>query len=329
MKSYVKIKEIAIYHPDHFIDNDYYINHFDQKGKDIRRLLQHLGRKRRYRINRPGENSITMAIASCKEALQKAGLTGKDIDLIIFSTQVPEQMFPMNAMFIHQAVGGKNDALAFDLNANCSGMTIAVEQASRMMQSAPDIRRALVIGSDQLSPILSPDDEIAYPLFSDLSVSVILEKTEEQTGFIDAVHYIDSTDPTNMTFPPRGFSGMLRNRNDEDFYLRTYPLDDSDMFPHVYESIRTMLKKHHLSPANVKCCFSQSNKANIEKIRREIGFTPDQMFFVGDKFGYSGTSSPFLALYEGIKAGKIRRGDYILFWTVGTGYQFITMLFRY
>lgn len=64
-------------------------------------------------------------------------------------------------------------------------------------------------------------------------------------------------------------------------------------------------------------------------IQEEIGFSNDQMIFVGDQFGYPGTSSPFLALHEGIQTEKIKRGDHVLFWTIGTGYEFITMLYKY
>ncbi|MBE3649126.1 3-oxoacyl-[acyl-carrier-protein] synthase III C-terminal domain-containing protein, partial [Paenibacillus polymyxa] len=55
----------------------------------------------------------------------------------------------------------------------------------------------------------------------------------------------------------------------------------------------------------------------------------DQMIYVGDRYGYTGTSSPFIALYEGIGSGRIRRGDHVLFWTIGAGYQLVAMLFKY
>lgn len=325
--SYIKLNEIALYHPLHTIDNDYFIHHFDEQGKDIRSLLKHLGRENRYRIHDTNETGLTMAIEASKKALAKADLTGEDIDLLIYSTQVPEQSLPMNALFVHQAIQGKNRMQAFDLNANCTGMTMAVEQAARTMLTNPRLQRALVVWSDHFSPILNPADEIAYPFFGDISVAVILEKTEEQTGFMDAIHYTDSTDPTNMMFPAEGLTNLLAGKTDA--YLRTTPFDDSEMYPHVYAAIREMLDQYQLSPENVKCCFSQSNKANLKMIQEELGFNSENILFVADEFGYSGTSSPFLALHEGVRTGKIQRGDYVLFWTIGTGYQFVTMLMQY
>lgn len=323
----IKIKDIALYHPQHTIDNDYFIQHFDQQGKDIRNLLRHIGRKQRVRIQDSNETSITMASESSKLVLEKAGLTGEDIDLLIYSTQVPEQMIPMNALFVHQAIQGKNRMLSYDLNGNCAGMTIAVEQASRTLLNNPRMERALVVGSDHFSPILNPEDEVSYPFFGDLSVAVVLEKTEETTGFMDAIHYIDSTNPTDMLFPSTGFTNLLAGKSDA--YLLTNPFDDSKMYPHVYADIREILAQYDLDPADVKCCFSQSNRASLRLIQDEIGFTDEQMIFVADQFGYSGTSSPFLALHEAIQTEKIQRGDHVLFWAIGAGYEFVTMLFQY
>lgn len=325
--THIKLSEIALYHPIHNVHNDYFIQHFDEKGKDIRNLLQHIGREKRYRINTPDENGLTMAIQAASKVLKQAHLTGADIDLIVYSTQVPEQSIPMNALFIHQAIQGKHQSLAYDLNANCAGMSVAVEEASRTMLSNPRMQRALIIGSDHFSPILNPEDEVSYPFFGDLAVAVVLEKTEESTGFMDAIHYIDSTDPTNMMFPAQGLANLIAGNTHS--YMQTAPFDDSEMYPHVYDSIREILQQYNLSPSDVKCCFSQSNKANLKMIQDQIGFSEDQFIFVADQFGYTGTSSPFLALHEGIKTGNIQRGDYVLFWTIGTGYEFITMLYQY
>lgn len=325
----IKIKEIAIFHPENKINNDFYIEHFDKQGKDIRRLLKHVGRENRYIVDSKfaKESGITMAVKASIKALDQANLSGEDIDMIIYSTQIPEQTIPMSSIFIHQGIKGKNRTLLYDLNATCAGMSVAVEQASRNMLTNPRIERALVVGSDYFSLILDPESETTYPLFADVAVAVILEKTNEDIGFIDAIHYSDHSSPTSMLFPAHGLTHLLKTS--EGKYMATEPFDDAEMFPRVYESINELLDKYDLKPSDVKCCFSQSNKNNVKLIQENIGFTDDQIIFVADQFGYSGTSSPFLALHEGTKAGKIKRGDYVLFWTIGIGYEFITMLFKY
>lgn len=325
----IKLKEIAIYHPENQIHNDFLFQHFDKRGKDIRHLLKHVGRENRYWTDpdKETETGITMAIEASKKVLEKAQLTGKDIDMIIYTTQIPDQLIPMNALYIHQAINASNHSIAFDLNGNCIGMTLAVDLAARYMQVNPRIQRTLVIGSDHFSPILNPEDELGYSLFGDLASAVILETTEEPVGLIDSLHYTDSKNPSPIMFPVNGLVPTLIEQKDP--YMKFDPFDDSPMYPHVYDSMHEILNQHGLKPSDVKCCFSQSNKAILQRIQENMGFHEDQIIFVADQYGYPGTSSPFLAFHEGIKTGKIQHGDYILFWTVGSVYEFITMLFKY
>lgn len=128
-----------------------------------------------------------MGIEASKHVLKKAGLEGKDIDLIIFTTQVPERTLPTNAKYVHEAIGAKNHTMILDNNANSAGMTLSVEMASRYMQSNPRINTALVVGSDANSLISNSNQEITYANFTNASAAVILEKTSEDTGFIDAL----------------------------------------------------------------------------------------------------------------------------------------------
>lgn len=325
----VKIKDLAIYHPSHYKTNEYYFNHFDQKGKDIRRLLEHVGREKRYLIEEHNEEEtgLTMAIKSSLKVLEKTKLSGKDIDMIIFCTQTPEQMVPMNAFYIHQAIEASSKTRIFDMNANCAGMALATEFASKYMLADDKIQRTLIVGTDQFSPILNPEDEVTYPYFGDISVAMILEKTEEAIGLIDSDFVSDSSNPNTILFPVNGLRALIQKGIGEKMQLT--PFDDTAMFNDVYASIRNLLNDNGLKPEQVKCCFSQNSLANIKKIQEEIGLKEENVIFVADQFGYSGTTSPFLALHEGIKDGRIKRNDYILFWSIGTGYQFITMLYKY
>ena len=100
--------------------------------------------------------------------------------------------------------------------------------------------------------------------------------------------------------------------------------------PAAYDMIRTLLERNNLSVSDItKCCFSQFALSNILKIQQELGFKDEQISYVGDRFGYTGTSSPFIALHETIESEDIHRGDHVLFWTVGAGFKLVAMLFKY
>ncbi|MEE4576962.1 ketoacyl-ACP synthase III [Paenibacillus polymyxa] len=327
--SHIRIKALGVYHPSHSLNNEYYIRHFDERGKDIRRFMEHMGRKQRYIIDDPNENGLTMGIAAAQKALEQAGMTGRDVDMIVFSTQVPESLFPMNALFVHQAIGARHDVAVMDFNANCAGMTVAVDQASRSMLSNPDVRTALIIGSDYNSLISDPADEITYANYGDAACAVILERTEEETGFIDSLYFTDPVNIDKILYPAQGLAATLQ-RNAPGKYIQWLPFDANMALPPTFELLERIIKKNGLTPQDVRAyCLSQFSLANVLKIQDHLELEDDQMIYVGDRYGYTGTSSPFIALYEGIGSGRIRRGDHVLFWTIGAGYQLVAMLFKY
>ncbi|MEH7237975.1 ketoacyl-ACP synthase III [Bacillus sp. JJ1562] len=325
----IRIKAVDVYHAKKQINNDYYLEHFKEQGKNISNFLHIMGRNDRYVIDNPEENTISMAIEATNRVLKKAELEGTDIDMIIFSTQVPEVTVPTNAMFVHNAIQAKKGTAIFDMNANCAGMTIAVEQASRYMKSNPHINTALVVGSDHLSLVADPKDAMTYANFGDAACAVILEKTENDSGFIDAMFEVDSSNRNNILFPHKGLSQTLQAGESPESML-WLPFDGTMSLPYTYEMFEAILERNHLTIEDVNAlCLSQFAKVNIDRIQTHFNIPEEKMIYVGDKYGYTGTSSPFVALHEGIESGKIKRGDLLLFWTIGGGHEFITMLFRY
>lgn len=325
----VQIKAVDIYHPEQSKDNAFYVDHFQKQGKDIGRFLKQMGRKSRYVIDNEHENGLTMGIEASKRVLQKAGVTGKDIDMIVFSTQVPETTFPANALFLHDAIGAPSHAMVMDSNANCAGMTLAVEQAVRTMQANPAIGRALIVGSDYNSLIANPAEEITYTNYGDAAAAVLLEATEGETGFIDAQYFTDSVNRDKIMYPEKGLSHAVRGQSDSA-YIQWLPFDGHIAMPPTYELIETLLTRNNLTSRDIKAfCLSQFSLGNIVKIQGHFQLQDDQIVYVGDRFGYTGTSSPFIALHEGIESGRIQRGDHVLFWTIGAGYQLAAMLFTY
>ncbi|WP_226529124.1 ketoacyl-ACP synthase III [Metabacillus niabensis] len=326
---YVKIHSVDIYHPTKVVDNTYFINHFQQREKDITRFLDHMGRKKRYFIDNPDENSLTMAIEAAKRVLTRAKMSGKDIDLIMFSSQIPEYTFPTNATYLHDAIGAGSQTILLDSNANCAGMTVAVDYTSRYMLTSKNIKTALIVGSDYNSIISDPEDEITFSNYGDAAAAVILEKTDVETGFIDSIYFTDSINKDKILYPAKGLTNVLKNK-EPGKYIKWLPFDGNIALPPTYEMIQKLLDRHNLQASDISCyCFSQFSLANILKIQEKFDIHDKQIVYVGDRFGYTGTSSPFLALHEAINRGTVKRGDYILFWTIGSGYQLVSMLFKY
>lgn len=333
MKTNVIIKDIAVYHPDNKVDNNYFINHFDRQGKDIRRLLEVMGREYRFISVDKNENSLTMGIESAKKVLDQTKLTGKDIDLIVFCSLTPEYISPTNALKIHYAINGKNSAIVYDLNCNCVGMLLALENVSIYMKSNPNINNALIVGAEQFSRFSKATDEFSFSNFADSACAVILEKKVAETycGFIDSAFYIDSSLHSNIQFPDCGLSKI----NDSDIKAENRMIgwghfDTSILIEKTVESIEQLLEQHSMTKSDIKqFFFSQLSKKNIDLIREKLNLPADKFMYIGGEYGYTGGNSLFIALAKGINQKLIKRGDIILLWSLAAGWTISAVLFRY
>lgn len=324
----IRIKDVAIFHPQNSVDNQVYIDHFDKKGKDIRNLLNAMGRETRFINNEPNETSLTMAIKATDAVLEKTGLKATDLDMIIFTTQTPETTLPSNAIRLFDYLKPKAGTIVYDLNANCAGMAVALEQVSHYMNSNKSIQYVLIVGADYLSLISDKEDPLSYACFGDGVAAMIVERTTEDAGFIDSIYHVDTIYAEKMMYPAEGFAKGIKETNDLKV-IKNVPFDGTIVLDATYEMFDTLFKRHNIKPNEVKYCFSQFALSNINRIKEHYDLTDDQVVYIGDKFGYTGTSSPFIALHEGVKAGQIKRNDYVIIWTIGTGYELIATLLKY
>ncbi|CDN42553.1 MULTISPECIES: 3-oxoacyl-[acyl-carrier-protein] synthase III C-terminal domain-containing protein [Paenibacillus] len=324
----VRIRSLEIYHPSHEVDNEYYIERFRQSGVEVSGLLKALGREKRFVIDSPEENTYTMALEASRKALAAAGLAAEDLDLIIFSSQTPEYLLPSNALKLHSGLGGSKQTMCYDINANCAGMLVAVEQASRTMLSNPRIKRALVVGADHFS-VHSPQEPVYHSNFADSAAAVILESQEGSGGFIDSLYQTDTAVIDNSLFPANGLSNLYRG-DAAEAQVRFTPFDDSVCVDSAVDSLRELMESNGIRDVEVGAyLFSQFSVGNVKLVSERLGIDGSKVAYVGDKYGYTASNSPFLALHDALRDGKIKRGDYLVFWTVGAGWQNVSMLMEY
>ncbi|MBU3142659.1 3-oxoacyl-[acyl-carrier-protein] synthase III C-terminal domain-containing protein [Clostridium sp. CF012] len=327
----IQIMAIDVYHPEKQVDNSFYFEHFKKQGKDISGLLKALGREKRYIIDNDDENTLTMGIEVAKRVLKLAKLGGKDIDMVLFSSQFPEYTAPSQSLIVHNAIKGKEDCMCMDTNASCVGMLVTVESTIRAMMSNPYVKKALIVGSDYVSIHCSKDDEMTYPLTGDGACAIILEKTEEDSGFVDSLCKSNGATWDLVKYPGCGISNIYKeNISSEDRRMDFTPFDGTFAIDYAVSSIHTLLDRNKLKMEDINSyCFSQYAKVFQTLGSEKLGVNINKFIYIGDVYGYTGTTSPFIALYEGIKTGKIKRGDLVCLWSVGTHWTICTMLIRY
>lgn len=328
--SNVKIKSIGVYHPDNKVTNEFYLEQFDKQGKDIRRLLEAFGRNERYIVDSDEDNTVTMGIKASLNALENANLKGEDIDIILFSCLIPEYTMPTQALIVHNAINGKKEALVMDTNVDCVGMIVATDTAVRYLKTNKKFKRALVVGSDCMSVHCREDDEYTYPQFGDLACAVILEKTEEDSDFYGTKYVTNSDNWGIVKYPSCGNKESYKYDDIHHRKIDWKPFDGSFIVDHARDGMQELLSEIDLKVSDISAfCVSQYALSIKEGYATALGVDQSKVPYVGNRYGYTGTTSPFLVLYESIKEGKVKRGDYIGLWSIGTNWTTCSLVFKY
>jgi 3-oxoacyl-[acyl-carrier-protein] synthase III len=332
MTTSITLKEVAVYHPKNVVNNDFFIEHFQRKGKDIERLLNSLGRENRFVSDKKTETTLTMAIEASRKVLDKADLTGQDLDMIVFVSGTPEFFAPPNSVAIHHAIKGKQEAIVYDLNVACVGMVVAVDQVSRNMLANPYIQRALVVSSESLHRYAREEEALTFASFGDGASAVILEKMEDVSeGFIDSTYKVNTESIDKIALPACGVSKMLEvHTTDFEKRIKWENVSNDNAFMSTVELIEKLLSRNNLSTKDVKAfCFSQLSRKNIYKVQELFKEDINKFPIVGTDYGYTGSASPFMAFERALSSGQVKKGDYVVFWSVGAGTTACAMLFKY
>lgn len=319
----IVIRGMAVYHPEHCVDNQYFIDEYKKHGHDITNLLAYLGKEKRYLSPHEEENTLTMGIEASKKVLEQEGLKGSDMDIMIFASGVHEYHVPPDVCFLHQAIEGKHNCMVYDLNANCVGMIVAVDQAITHMKSNPSIQYALVVGSERMIQYTKKSDVVNSVNFGDASCAVILERvSDENRGFVKSMYHTDSSFADMMKLPNHGMSRLF----DESILLEEKKIwmhpefSSLAIVPSVVQNISLMLKEQGILLEDIKRFFISQVTLSLSRVLAEqLCVSTEKFEYVGDRYGYTGVSSPFIALKHAIENGSIQRGDWFVLWSVGAG----------
>lgn len=333
MQNNCMIKAVSYYHPKNKVDNAYFIEHFKRQGKDIQHLLEVTGRESRYISDDMEENMLTMGYYAARQVLEEAHIPASKLNQIVFSSGTPEYIAPSNAVKLHAMLSAAQKTAVFDMNANCAGMLVGFEQISRVMRNNPNIKYALLVGADQLNRYARFTEEVTYANFGESACAVLLENVfHTERGFLDSDYYTNSSNHDKIVLPAKGMTSAIHNKNLDikDKLFQWTSFDLSGAFYSAKISIEELLFQNGLTKNDIKKYFlSQFSWKNIEKVCEEMEEDISKFTFVGNEFGYTGTTSPFLAYKRSLENEELSMGDYVMFWTVGAGTTCVAVLYRY
>jgi len=290
-------------------------------------IVQRTGIRQRY-IAGDGETTCSLGEGAARAALDKAGLTAADIDLIIVATSTPDNTFPAAAVDIQNRLGMHHGA-AFDVQAVCSGFVFALTTADAYLQSGL-AKRALVIGAETFSRILDWNDRSTCVLFGDGAGAVILEAVESAGTYADrgilasklrsdGQHkeklYVDGGPSSTQTV------GLLRMQGREVFKHAVGMITD------VIESV---FEATGMDADDIDWFVPhQANKRIIDASARKLGIDPEKVVITVDRYGNTSAASIPLALVDALDAGRIKDNDIVLLEAMGGGFTWGAVMIRW
>ena len=293
-------------------------------------ITERTGIKERH-ILEDGENITEHAVKAAKEALENAGISPEELNLIICATVTPQYIIPSMAVMVQSAIGAKN-AGAFDLSATCSGFIYGLSVALSFIKTNPDWK-VLVIGAEALSRKTNWQDRTICVLLGDGAGAAVVGKVDPPRGIIDFFLGADGSHWELLTlrgggtcYPP--FDERLPR---DEHYIKMKGREVFKVATRMMEKIAfDLLKKNGFSTKDVSLLVPhQANLRIIEFLRERLGLSQDQVFVNIQKYGNTSAASIPLALYEAWKSGKLKPEDLVLLVAFGGGFTFGGMLLRW
>jgi 3-oxoacyl-[acyl-carrier-protein] synthase III len=261
------------------------------------------------------EEALTdIALPAAREALERAGVSGKDIDLLICATVTPDMMFPTTSALLADSLGS-SDAAAYDLLAGCTGFMYGIAQAYGMLASGLS-KRALVVGGDVLSKILDWEDRSTLVLFGDGAGAVVVERVD-QGGFLGFELGADGGGGENLWLPGSG----SRHFDEPDTFVK---MNGREVFKFatrvLVSSAEKVLAECGKTIADVDVYVPhQANKRIIDYAAGKLGIPEEKVVINVDRYGNTSSGSIPLALADAAADGRLREGELVLMTGMGAG----------
>ncbi len=285
-------------------------------------IVERTGIKSRY-VAGDGETTASLATDAARRALDHAGLTPADIDLIVLATATPDQTFPSSATKV-QATLGIDDCIAFDVHAVCTGFLYALSVADSMLRSG-NAQKALVIGAETFTRLLDWEDRATCVLFGDGAGALVLAAQESDSGILATKLHADGRH-NDLLFVDGGPSttgtvGKLRMKGREVF--RHAVVNLADVLTEVLESAG-------LTPADVDWVVPhQANARILDATAKKLGLPSEKIVVTVDEHANTSAASVPLAFDKAVKDGRIKRGDVVVLEAMGGGFTWGAAALRY
>ncbi|ETD72894.1 3-oxoacyl-ACP synthase [Pelistega indica] len=310
--------------PENIVSNDVLADQLAKKGIETSDewIFTRTGIKQRY-IAADNIKTSDLATEAARKAIEDAGISADEIDLIVLATSTPDYIFPSTACLVQAKLGIKGGA-AFDVQAVCSGFVYALTTADSYIR-AGNAKCALVIGAETFTRILDWNDRGTCVLFGDGAGAMVL-KVSEEPGILATQLNADGSLHTILRTEGAIHHGQVTG----DPFLR---MDGQAVFKKAVTSLEDsalkVCEKASIRPEDIDWMVPhQANVRIINSLGRKLGIPEEKVVVTVDKHANTSAASVPLAFDVAYKDGRIKEGQTILLQGVGGGFTWGSVLVK-
>ncbi|GAA7988665.1 ketoacyl-ACP synthase III [Helicobacter pylori] len=318
MEFYASLKSIAMHVPSERVKNAEFQQFLDTSDEWIEKRT---GIKER-RFANDGEKSSDLGVIAAKQAIERAHLTPKDIDLVVVATLSPDFLaMPSTACVLSAKLGIENKP-AFDISAACTGFIYLLSVAKAYVESGM-CENVLIVGAEKTSSVLDFKDRGTCILFGDgagacvigrtkcLKESVLDVQISANGNFSNYLYTPRTLKPTPFSVKEEALEPFLCMKGNEVFKLAVKTL---------LKDVEMILEKNALKPEDVRLFIPhQANFRIIQAVREHLDFKDEQVVLTVHKYGNTSAASIPMAMCEAYEEGRLKKGDLMLLDAFGGG----------
>jgi 3-oxoacyl-[acyl-carrier-protein] synthase-3 len=289
-------------------------------------ITSRTGMKERRISHVPG---IELAIIAARRAIACAGMTGKDIDLVIYGSCSNDELVPNSASGVQQRIGA-TQAAAFDVNTACTSFMYGLSIGSSMIKTGI-VRNALIIGVELISQYMDWDNRNVAVLFGDGAAAMVLRESEQPSGVI--AEKLQCYADARHILRVRGMGTMYANLGVQYGFTR-WDFDGQEIFRKAVQGMSEasldVMRRAGVTMDDIKLVVPhQANLRIIDAVAKRAGAGPDKVYLTVQKYGNMSSATAPVALVEAVEEGRVAPGDLVLMPAFGGGLTLSAHLLRW
>ena len=295
-------------------------------------IVQRTGIRER-RVAAQEVTTADLALQASLKALDMAGLTAKDLDLIIMGTITPDTCCPSGANWLENKLGG-DQAVSFDVTAACSGFIFAMNVATQYLNSGT-FKKVLVVAAEVMSRVVNWKDRSTCILWGDGAGAAVLTQGDEGHQLLSTHIHSDGANGEDLLVPGGGSRTTPISHETVDKGLHSLKLIEANAsfrvaVRHFVESIKEAANFNHITIDDIKWFIPhQANLRMFNAMAKSLKLPMDRFYVTIDKYGNSSSAACAIAFGEAVEDGSIQEGDYVCLPVFGGGLTWGSAMIRW